>query len=878
MKEMVVPTETPIRVFVSGRQSKEHEVVREIADATIRALGFVPWLFEHAPASDLPPEETFLNGVESSDIFFWITKGTTSPAVDREVRRALKLRKLIYAFFVETNDSDEMTRALKKDVRMVATTREVKDENSLGNEISIAMDGLIARSIRHGRLANLSQILNSLKAGSIARCYGRFVSVQIQTEIASEMASDISIGKCDVVHNLVGVAILVGEMGAGKTLAGERAHQNAINKAQVGNGPFPIWCSASSLAGSIEETVRKISPQNIDLATFGIHLVIDGLDEANLDYGKILLEAQSLCASWRDSTILITARPREDISGHPLSFRMPKLTDEEVIRLASLTGRAPNHLATLSVELRDAVHRPLFALLLGSALKANFAVDAPQALVTHLVSETFKRHKVSREHQDSLVQLAIKMIDRKGSIPVVDAANIGDLLSTGLIEIEGQLASFSLSVVEQWFAAKALRTRKMTVSILAKDQGRILLWTEAIAMAIAGGSEEIKNDILSEVAHHAPELFAWLISEAIPTDYKKSVRGIPTEDAAGKDIRTAMKTCVQALGNAAVIATPVNTSGLLPSLGIRIDGTRIAASWYQGKDDSELAEILRLNERDFEHFPELRFENSASRSGWAWRFVLTDVRDKFKEVLEARRLPVAPQLQQERDWIIARAMLDFDPSARTTSAYEFLKYIEHVLNTKGISNSERVQFGRTSILVSELESLQRRLPQMDSIEVPWPLADKVGGSFIEDNFSDEQLEARIRRIFTTAMEAHRWYSETVFKSVSTLAPTHGIRPARCEMLVIRDREIRPFGTSLVWAFEPLNENEPEQTKLSWQEEEYKFIPDPEHWEQVRAMRPSAKFFGHSHHQQVLDIFGLSPTIDLVYDWLTSDLKRLGWVD
>lgn len=850
--------------------------MRRAAEKAVKSNGFEPWLFENGPASELDAISTYEQGVEKSEFFIWITKGITTDGTKREVVKALHLGKPIIAVFVSMTNIDDLTKELIIKVRKVATSRTIENSSELKQEISIALKGLTARRIRQGRTSNLAEVLESLKVSSVTRCFSSFTYVRVPSDIASALAADVSVGAFDKIQNKTGVTILYGDLGAGKTLAAERAHQNAVTRALMG-GPFPIWRRADSIKGALEDEIRQATKNLVDPSSYGVHLVIDGLDESELNYANILAESQALSAAWPDTTIIFTVRPIPDIVNHPLATKIPELSDEACLGLSALTGVAPHSLYSLTPALRSAVRKPLFALLLGSALKENVAADAPQALVAHLVADILKRHKVSEVQRSELVNLAIKTTDRRGSVPLLEVPNAESLLSTGLILTDTLSARFTLVVIGQWFAALALQSENIKLSSLGKDLGRLLLWRQTIATAIAAGDESIKSRLLLDAASCTPALFAWLIGEAIPSGYTEPISVLPTEHESGQQIRSAMNATVDVLGRAAPFVTPVLSSGLLPPLGIRVDKNGILWSWWNGEEPIPKNEIIRLEHEPDGNFSHHRWETNAGRSGWAWRLVLRAIQDKFDDVLKARQLPVAPSLQKERDWIIFCAIsnLKFDSTGVISS--DIHKQIEYILNIDPLGKMEEILFNNTKIYLSELEDLRKRIPKDGRFDLPWPLPDRTGGSFVGDNYSNAQLESRVRAVFSAALDAHRWYSENLFGSLSNLLPKYAIRPANCDIHIITGENDGMYGKSLAWSLEPIEERGKDCVNITWEDQGFSFAPKPEHWEHVKAMRSYSEFFGHTHYHQIMDIFGNTPSTDLVYGWLTEDLKVLKWI-
>jgi hypothetical protein len=110
----------------------------------------------------------------------------------------------------------------------------------------------------------------------------------------------------------VGLVGILAEGGSGKTTLAERVHLAAIEDARGDyQAPLPLFLEAISV-GSITAEITRVWAEASDLATRGVDLVVDGLDEVGIDRGRALVgELRSLVNDPRSPIrrALVTARP-----------------------------------------------------------------------------------------------------------------------------------------------------------------------------------------------------------------------------------------------------------------------------------------------------------------------------------------------------------------------------------------------------------------------------------------------------------------------------------------------------------------------------------------------------------------------------------------
>lgn len=146
-------SEPPILVFVSSKMDEAHNPLRAEIISAIASASTAPWAFEAMGAASYPPGEFYLSGVRDCDVFVWMTTGTTTEPVAKEVREALRLNKRILCFIVGEAHAarDDLTRTLLAEVQTVATTANVPFAADLDAEVAHAIVNEAHRAFREPR-------------------------------------------------------------------------------------------------------------------------------------------------------------------------------------------------------------------------------------------------------------------------------------------------------------------------------------------------------------------------------------------------------------------------------------------------------------------------------------------------------------------------------------------------------------------------------------------------------------------------------------------------------------------------------------------------------------------------------------------------------
>jgi hypothetical protein len=238
--------EPPLLAFVSSVMDDELAPARACVEEVLSAAPFLlPWVFEHTPASAQGVQEAYLEKVRRSVFVFWLVGSRTTAPVIKEVQEALAAGRRLIVFLLPAAMRDEATLELLEQVRPGVKYRELQSLEELAAEVDLAVSDEINRALQE--LPGMSRVarLDELGRASRARCIERWQVAGVEATLALALAQDITVGGApeDSLPVRSGVRVLRADMGAGKSLAGERFHQAAIAEQLTdATAPVPFIC------------------------------------------------------------------------------------------------------------------------------------------------------------------------------------------------------------------------------------------------------------------------------------------------------------------------------------------------------------------------------------------------------------------------------------------------------------------------------------------------------------------------------------------------------------------------------------------------------------------------------------------------------------
>lgn len=789
---------------------------------------------------------------------------------------------------------------------------------------------------------------------SKARCAVRWRALGINQEVAVALATDPEVGAPppDLSEQLEstegGVSILTAEIGVGKSLMLERIHQRALYRFNEASGaPVPVFLRARNVDGSLRGAVTmKVGPMG-DTSSRGCLLCLDGVEEVGYSRAlELLEEARELIYVWPGTTAMITSRPMSGFGFEEELVPVQPLSEEEAEELA---GRFSSDATPFAFphdwpeSLRNAVRRPLFSILVGlDWAERRGDWHRPRSLgelLARLVERALQRTNFE-DAEEQLQRLAMLATDRgRSPVQTEEVASpwqARSLRRSGLVMEDEQAGTitFSLPILEEWFAAGAMASEKVNVGELADDPIRLERWRYPLAIAVGTLRHEAASRLLLPIVHRSPANAAKIVDDGLAEYGRVEAGAEPSAEVCVRRIRQTMAAWIEGLGPLAALIAPVNEVSRAPAweasppeeypidgltlapLGVRLAGNNITAlGWYRAsKGDAEVLEVPAREDRSEPpwHWPRVRLMFAPGRQlSWAWRHTLDELAAELSELLKRRKLPLDDGLPAAREhaWLEARVSstgrrvpgdpictddlqwhLDLnDPDTRAITferpglrpEHFYPRYLRAELRRmQAVGRREMYPPWPTQDLRPDAPELHR--PDRNSVAT-WAL------------YSPERLLERARVVFEGMLETYRWIVQRYFPHLAPAMPTWTMLPARVIGVLyygyMADTTLEDKPPILCWYLDPLGEGA--ESEVAFRLHETGITSSTSFWDlrpfsqdavieaarRGRAMRPhsAAAITAVTHYDSGVLYSAKAPIQELTYETLWWDLQQAGWV-
>lgn len=737
------------------------------------------------------------------------------------------------------------------------------------------------------------EALEQLARDARARCVERFQVLGVSRALAEEFADDPDVG--DAAAQLVfrhrsPVTVLLGDVGAGKSLGGERIHLNAIAEAREDpEAPAPVWIRAQEVTGNLRDVVQHAADQHqAEPSRHGVALVVDGLDEPGPGAAlRLLSEARLLALAWPNTTVLLTTRWLADVGNRDERVQLPALPEEAAWALVTRIAPAgPTRSARWPASVREAIRRPLFAVALGVALEEDdrFRPSAPAAIVARVVRRALR--DLSADRFQTMEAIAVASL-LAGGRPVwaADHAPLSerqDLLRSRLLIEEDGWLRFPLILIAQWFASRRLADGQLDIDALLEHPDQLELWRYPLAIAVTDAPSRTVDRIIGQLARRHPALASLVLDEATRQfggDYTLTGNWRTAATA----IRSAEAAWIDGLGPLAAHVSPLDDHSELPSLGAHLEQGRLTALWYRGSD--RRGEVFELTDSDLElltvdvhDFGPGHSSGAYGAPGWAWRWTRHELRRGVSQMLRERTLPVAGSALEE-EAVFFSAIRLLGTGSGDPGPLDISRFIEPEATIIVGDIYENVE---VSVPRSLQDALRRYADPDGMLHSPLPGPDRrTSGGWVWSDYSAEAVRTRAEAVYRIATQA---YEELVGTLFSTLAPRMALAatlPAHVRVEVgMSESSVDDRGPSFTYWFEP------QRTGRSTASAELN-PSGASGWDrvaeiddQLAALRPHAASWLSSmvHTSFDVDLLGSFPAAQQVYEWLWADLERVGWVE
>ncbi len=897
--------ETDLQVFISSVMRDELNRARKLTVRAFRKLQFAhPWAFEYTPASSDPPDDEYLRKVAEADFVVWLIGRETTQPVVKEINTCISAGRRLLAFKLPSETRDECTRNLMGNVSDYVKWKKVDDIEELPEHINVALSDEIVKAIRDPAPPARIHKLREQYQHSVSKCKRMWIALGIPDGIAVELSEDQSIG--DMLEwPSKGLHMVVGDQGAGKTLALERLFQRLVKRAlEDFSQPFPLLVSARELGEPIIEYVDRMSQGYSRPSVQGTSILIDGLDEIGVTAAKALLEQ---AAAYTDAnsraTVIVTSRQLPGLKCTGQRFEMPTMNDEQVASLISRISGRELHMRdrfAWSESTWEAARRPLFAVMIGSELRQNSGPGMPQPsqLVNRLAERSCREAGDSAEEVHKLLQkLAVKAISTGTRARLSDVAprlpSQRILANSRLIHEQAGRVDFTIPIIREWYAARALIEQTVSVDDILPASDR---WIIPLAIAVDSENEELGRRLMARIASTDPGLASLLLRELGDPWHgdRTDEPFLATAREVGAEIRNAMESWGQGLGDLYPVIGPVDRDGKTATLGLQLHDRQITTAWYAGT--RKLLPVVDLPHTEWQKLhPEwkvLSYSHVPYTNFWPWVKTKRKLSDHLTRQLKSKCLALgSADAVRELSWAFALAVKrQGELNPRPIDVREIIRYIdERLIRVKS------AQFGTSAFSAKEIRIVKLHLSTLvvDGDEIladPWPSADQLKSSgLIWGYYSEQQLLERTRAVYAAALRIYKKMVDQWFIPFGHRLTLNRLLPVRLEgrLAMPRPQDADNFWAPPVLTWRP--RCLPVEAKsivdfgLGPREE---FRDDFEHYwreelNELKRLRPGdggvPRLF-QTHSALDSHVFGSRPATELAHDWLQSELRDLDWAE
>ena len=692
------------------------------------------------------------------------------------------------------------------------------------------------------------------------------------------------------------LTVMSGAMGVGKTTELERVHRLAIDRALADpDAPIPVFLRASEVTNSSLLAVASAHADGLgDPSRVGVHLIIDGLDEAGGQMADLTPGLATLQAAWPNSTVIVGTRPQPSLSGLE-TVEVKALTPEAAESLMAAIHPDIARLSWLRDDLTEVLCRPLFAI--------RFALDRREGNPAG-ISQGQLIGSVGRQALDDigdttddafelLVRLARFVVD-SGGRPVdvrslgATQAQVARLMRSRIVQVVDGHASFQLAALTEWFAADALLRDPSMLTHGVSSALTAHRWRYVFVQALLQGSAVEVDTIMSVLLTQAPATAAWVHHEAqAPPLERRPTPPAATVQEAGARIRRAAEAWVAPWSD---LIDWFTDDGEPPTLGIAMGDQHLTTAWLSGPQGTgdrviPLPPDVHLFSNTDTSWTGFKWGLLSDGESWPWDWTRDQFQRTIDGYLQDRELLADIELcWPELAWDFAHHMLGRDAAVQS-EAVQRADLEAAISDYRALTGPGEAYIGGPGgdWSLTEGEAFVADLAGLDISEVrsPWPPAN-AQGTTTESWWTTEQLLARLQLATKTALDV---YQAIVVRHLPAMAPelhTYQLLPGRIVgLLTPADPPSGLEGAPRYrWHIEPRptgSQNEAQWTVCSTDD-----LRDHDEGEsrraQVRTMRGDLAdhitlhtYFGEPQ------IYCSTPAGFLALKLLESDLSAFNWV-
>lgn len=778
-------------------------------------------------------------------------------------------------------DIDDLIKEIKtKDTQELKKISEFLDE-----EIS-------EPSSKHSGI-NKEIFVGKMQQSAAALCRAKLTASGVPKEIVSQIiAQDIGSTKFEYIlsSSEEGKTYLVGEFGSGKSHAililAQRLMKNYLSG---GYHRIPLFIQADGIAEY--KTIQSFVEQNVGKGDYIIF--IDGLDEIEYSAAqKIVDEINFLKELWPESRFVVGSRPMTVIpSNDDVYIQIKEMSPDERSELFSTlselnrsdTERAFLH---LDEKLDNLLLKPFFCIIyaLFKAEPQSWAktdMDLVAAFVNRAI-EKLKRDK--SEILSQLEKLAIlsvkKNLGRIHRSELDTNVNIENLLKTGfIVPTNGDYYSFPLPIVTQWLAAEAIRHNKIPIEDIISNEESTSRWRYSLSILFSQMSFEQSKDIFSKIVNNMPGTAALIIRDGIRFGQATE---LPSALECGQMLRFCMDNWINALGPLSQYIAPVEKYGLY-NLAIDFNDGQLTTTWANRPDEDQI--VLRSFQEQRKWFSTTHSRGVPMQATWPWIVTFEYLSERLEGVVKSHSILIEDgPLESEYLWNTSRLLEGKGNLYENEIALSSVEEYREFIGSDFFCNKHKINLDLYFYLIDKLLKKGK-----SAIQPPYPISDKTlsqRSGFIWGGYSKQRMFEYVKFVYSNSIDEYRRLIDTCFCKLANRMPTYSLYPAEFIGDLEYDDNAADMkgGPAMTWYFSALPELKSPICKISlniggnrFQNEQINQWLQELHQNNIINRPNKRDWISASIHSQLLDIPSPTPVTNVVYEWLKSDLKAIGWI-
>ena len=905
-EDTVGQSESNLVVFISSVMTEELRWAREEARRAFEEFPFAHvWTFEFTPASSESPTDTYLRKVQEADFVVWLVGSTTTEPVVNEIHTCIATDRRLLVFTLPTQNRDEATQRLLKVVSCHVKWQDVDNPAALGQGLKASISDELIRALRDPVRPARQRQLREWRDLSLAYCEQSWLSLGVPHGLAHELAQDRSIGDV-ITPSSANLQMIVGDGGAGKSLAASRVFQLAIDRAlQDGNARFPVFVNARGLHEPLDEYIKTKTTGLVQPFHQQTLIIIDGLDETGVSRANELIgQVHVYLRAYKNSIVLLTTRPLPGLKAIDQYTTLDPLHDTVAVDLIGRIAGRRLELAELyswSASMRDAATRPLFAVMIGTELRQRNAItlDRPAGLINRLAEQAVTSGGGNAPMIDGLLKtLAVKAISTGRRVPrshvSLNRAELTLLRDSRVIDESRDTFDFTHQLLREWYAARALIEGHTSIEEVCPASDR---WLTSFGLVIKSDNTRARDTLRHTLASSDPGLASLLIPERDTTGVveETSDRSRLTAQELGETLWMAMDSWRKGLGELFQLIGPVGLDGRTATAGVKMDSTSVMTSWYGGsRTQPRVVELPDMATKDLWEFDrgwgDLLWEKTLPGAEWPWTTTRRQLVDSLSKTIKTRRLAL-PSYHAIRElvWACSLAAKDqgeFSPRPiRTRDVLDIVHQIaKHATDEDTTFRFRQLELTRMEVDLIR-DSLTARLEQGEEIiSDPWPRFDRTPSRSTRacstwDFYSDERLLQRVAAVYSAALQLYTDIVDRWFKEFQDRLQFARLLPVRLEGRLRRSRQPQwRNAPSMRWCARALPKEEPSKVTVEWSSEEFDLLS---YWKQERDNLKRVRLGVDATPCPLVQVAlpaidSVRPATDLAHACLIGDLRELRW--